>query len=121
MCQENFLTIYKRFAGYPDSAVHAFMEDQEKRSSKGKVLVVSVKYQDGSFDDEYHVFHPATKKVPYKTADGELWEANFETSKWDGDWLFDFKPMSKSELKKALADYITGPAPLSIDLIEKDA
>lgn len=118
---QGFLTIYKRFVGHPDSAVHTFMEEQARRSAKNKVLVAKIKYSDGSFDDEYHVFHPAQKDVQYKTADGEMWDVKFDTAKWDGDWLFDFKSMSKSELKTAIANYITGPAPLSIELVEKDA
>lgn len=118
---QGFLTVYKRFVGYPDSAVHAFMQEQADRAAKGKVLVAKIRYQDGSFDDEYHIFEPAKKAVEYKTADGELWTVDFDTSKWDGDWLFDFKAMTKAELKTAIGKYITGPAPLSIELVETDA
>ena len=31
---QGFPTIYKRFVGHPDSAVHTFMEEQARRSAK---------------------------------------------------------------------------------------
>lgn len=96
-----YLTIYKRFTGYPESAIHAFMAEQAKRASRPS-LRVAVEYDDGSSDSNFETFEPWSQPVEYGVAPGDLYSVEFDCPGYNGGALFDFRKLSRRELKAEL-------------------
>jgi hypothetical protein len=118
MSAGGYLNVHRKFPAHPDRAVHAFMEGEAARHARGIVLRVEVTYFDGSHDPCYERFLPATKPVPYRTADGELWHVDFDTAKWNGGWMFDFQTLSRKTLLHKVTEYIGADA-VSVKLVQE--
>ena len=117
----SYLTIHRSFPNQPDSAVHSHMESVALRESKAP-LIAMVQYADGSRDDCFDVYQPATKTVPYKTADGETYTVEFDLStRFNGDWMFDHRTMTKKEIHAGLMEWFkkNGEVPTSLKLVRR--
>lgn len=115
----SYLMIHRSFPNQPDSAVHCYMESLEILARKAPLIAV-VEYADGSRDDCFDVYQPATRTVSYKTADGELHTLEFDLpTRFNGEWLFDHQVMSKKELYAGLMEWFKkqGEVPKSLKLI----
>ena len=81
-----------------DSQLHYAFEEWNKAKSKNETLEVTTCFEDGS-GPEVDVLEHCTKTVEYKDYDGEVWELEQETSKWDACFMGEY--LSQKGVKEA--------------------
>lgn len=69
---------------HTDTGLHAAMQSWA-RSKDRPSTVATITYADGS--KLQFEFQPATKEVPYKTRDKEVYHQTVDTAKYNADWL----------------------------------
>lgn len=98
-----YLTIYKRFTGYPADAIHAFMQEQANRAARPSIRV-AIEYADGSKDDNFETFKPWSQTIEYAISPDhdDIYGVEFDCPGYNGGSLFDFRKLSRKELKAEL-------------------
>ena len=82
-----------------DSQLHCAFDEWNKAKSKNETLEVTTSFEDGS-GPNVDVLEHSTKTVEYKDYEGEVWELEQETSKWDCLYMTD-EPKSQKGVKEA--------------------
>lgn len=117
----SYLTIHRSFPNQPDSAVHSHMDSLARRAQKPQIIAV-VEYADGSRDDCFEIFEPATRTVSYRTADGDTHTVEFDRpTTFNGGWMFDHKDLTKKEIHAGLMEWFKkkGEVPTSLKLVSR--
>ena len=85
--------------------LHQAYEEWNESKNKNTILVITTTFEDDSEPDIEQIKH-ATKTITYKDYEGEIWELEQETSKWQApDWSNAESPLSKKDIIKIYADW----------------
>lgn len=90
---------------HTDQGLHAAMSRWAAQQGPATVLEVWVRFSDGS-GGLFDTIERATKEVPYKTRDGEVYTVDVRTSKYISPVFSDNEPATRKEIEKSIREWM---------------